>query len=114
MVQAKKQLFDSKLQRCSDYCKALSHPARLAILKHLSEVQTCITGDISSEIPLGRTTINQHLAELKSAGLIQGNIAGVRTYYCLKTEALFELKNLIDEFLGQICCNEKPKEMSNP
>jgi len=49
-----------------------------AILKYLAETKTCITGDISEELPLGRTTVNQHLAELKSAGLISGNIDGTK------------------------------------
>jgi len=112
MALAKKELFDRKLQRCSVYCKAISHPARLAILKYLAKTKSCITGDISSAIPLGRTTVNQHLAELKSAGLIEGNISGVRTYYCLNREALYELKSLLDEFLSQVCCEEISKENS--
>jgi ArsR family transcriptional regulator, arsenate/arsenite/antimonite-responsive transcriptional repressor len=51
--------------------KALAHPARLAILQYLAEIQTCITGDIADELPLSRTTVNQHLKELRDVGLIK-------------------------------------------
>ncbi|RPJ71312.1 MAG: ArsR family transcriptional regulator, partial [Alphaproteobacteria bacterium] len=70
MAFAKTDLFETELQECAELFKSLAHPARLAILKYLAETKTCITGDISDELPLGRTTVNQHLAELKSVGLI--------------------------------------------
>lgn len=83
MTKAKTELFDQKLRESARIFKALSHPARLAILGYLADTRSCITGDISDYIPLGRTTVNQHLKELKEAGLIQGHIQGVKTNYCL-------------------------------
>ncbi|MBN2613587.1 MAG: winged helix-turn-helix transcriptional regulator [Bacteroidales bacterium] len=106
MAFAKKELFDAEMQECADLYKALSHPARLAIMKYLAETKTCITGDISEEIPLGRTTVNQHLAELKSAGLIQGNIEGVKTYYCLDIMKVKKLKEMTGRFFGTVCCDD--------
>lgn len=82
--------------------KALAHPARLKILQFLAETKTCITGDISDELPLGRTTVNQHLKELKDTGLIVGHIEGVKTKYCLNAEKISELKNQADDFFTQI------------
>ncbi|HDR52790.1 MAG TPA: ArsR family transcriptional regulator, partial [Mariniphaga anaerophila] len=61
MVQSKTELFDKELAEMAVLFKALAHPARLRILQFLAETQTCITGDISDELPLGRTTVNQHL-----------------------------------------------------
>ena len=58
MTYAKTGLFSKDLQEASEFFKALSHPARLAILKYLSETRVCISGDISEFIPLGRTTVN--------------------------------------------------------
>lgn len=72
MVQSKTELFDKELAEKANLFKALAHPARLRILQFLSETQSCITGDISDELPLERTTVNQHLKELKNVGLIQG------------------------------------------
>jgi DNA-binding transcriptional ArsR family regulator len=95
-------LFDAKLVTRAKLYKALAHPARLAILEYLAEIQTCITGDIAEEIPLGRTTVNQHLKELKNAGLIQGIVQGAKTNYCLNPKAIEMLRSQSDEFLGKI------------
>ena len=70
MAYNKSELFSTELQTCSTLFKALGHPARLAILEYLAETKTCITGDLAYELPLGRTTVNQHLKELKDADLI--------------------------------------------
>jgi len=98
MVQAKTELFSTELQEQAALFKALSHPARLAILHYLAKTRVCITGDISEELPLGRTTVNQHLLELKRAGLVQGQIQGVRTNYCLNPEGMEKMKMLMIGF----------------
>lgn len=102
MVQSKTSLFEKDLIQKAEFFKALSHPARLQILKFLSQTQNCITGDISDEIPLGRTTVNQHLKELKNVGLIQGHIEGVKTRYCLEPHKLQEMKQLLVSFFDEI------------
>ncbi len=71
------------MQEAAALFKALSHPARLAILCYLAKTKVCMTGDITREVPLSRTTVNQHLTELKSVGLIQGTISGAKVNYCL-------------------------------
>jgi ArsR family transcriptional regulator, arsenate/arsenite/antimonite-responsive transcriptional repressor len=102
MVQSKTELFTTELAEMAFLFKALAHPARLRILQFLAETQTCITGDISDELPLGRTTVNQHLKELKNAGLVQGNIEGVKTMYCLNPEKLAEVKALLMQFMEDV------------
>ncbi len=102
----KVELFDSELQITAGLFKALGHPARLAILKYLSETKICISGDISNELPLSRTTVNQHLKELKDIGIIQGEVEGVKVNYCLHPDKVIEIKKTIDQFLEklEICC----------
>jgi ArsR family transcriptional regulator len=107
MVVSKTELFDIVLQERANLFKALAHPARLQILRFLSETKTCISGDISEELPLSRTTVNQHLKELKDAGLIQGHVEGVKTNYCLDYEKVEEMKNALSEFLNEIQIPEK-------
>jgi len=102
MVQPKSDLFNKKLADSAIYFKALSHPARLQILQFLAESQSCITGDISDELPLGRTTVNQHIKELKTIGLIQGHVEGVTTKYCLNPEKINELKQVLQQFLDNL------------
>ena len=103
----KVQLFETELQEKAAIFKVLSHPARLAILKYLAETKVCISGDISEELPLSRTTVHQHLAELKRLGLIKGEITGVKTNYCLNTEKVRYVKDSLNEFLTDIdCCTD--------
>jgi len=97
MTFAKKELFDEDLQEIASYFKVLSHPARLFILKYLAEKKACISGDISSELPLSRTTVSQHLQELKKSGLIHGEIDGVKVNYCLCNENIKKLISMFDK-----------------
>ena len=75
--------YKTKDKAISDYAKALSHPARIAILSLLLKKKTCICGDIVDELPLSQSTISQHLKELKEAGLIKGDIDGAKVCYCI-------------------------------
>ena len=102
MVTAKIKLFDETLQQQASYFKVLAHPARLQILQFLAETKTCISGDISEELPLSRTTVNQHLKELKDAGLIRGHVEGVKTNYCLDCDKVEEMKKVLSGFLDKI------------
>jgi len=106
MAYSKGELFSSELQGCSALFKALAHPARLVILKYLAETKTCITGDLSDELPLGRTTVNQHLKELKDAGLIEGTTEGVKTCYCLNLRKICELRMMTEKFINELNINE--------
>ncbi|HSM48782.1 MAG TPA: metalloregulator ArsR/SmtB family transcription factor [Draconibacterium sp.] len=102
MVQSKTELFEKELTEIADIFKALSHPARLRILQFLSETKTCITGDISDELPLGRTTVNQHLKELKDLGLIKGETEGVKVNYCLNETTIRKVESQLSDFLANL------------
>jgi DNA-binding transcriptional ArsR family regulator len=102
MAYAKTALFDPKLNKNAVLFKALAHPARLAILQYLAETKVCITGDISDELPLSRTTVNQHLTELKKAGLIQGTVEGVKVNYCLNPNKIKEMIDVVTAFFKEI------------
>lgn len=106
MMAPKYELFNKELREAAALFKALSHPARLAILNYLAETKVCMTGDISGELPLSRSTVNQHLAELKEADLIKGEISGVRVNYCLNNIKISELNEKFRQFMEQleICC----------
>ncbi len=72
--------------------KALGHPARVKILRVLDERQACVTGDVVAELALAQSTVSEHLRILREAGLIQGEIEGPRTRYCISTAGLAALK----------------------
>ena len=88
---AKKELFGDDLQQAALYFKALAHPARLAIIHYLIETGTCIHGDITEELPLSRSTVGQHLKELKDCNLIQGTVEGTKVNYCIDPGGLEKL-----------------------
>ncbi len=98
----KAEHFDKSLQELARFSKVLSHPARLAILKFLAESKTCISGDISDFIPLGRTTVSQHLKELREIGLIKGEIEGLKISYCLNGIRIKEFKEKLSSFFKEI------------
>jgi len=88
MTYAKSAAFTAEQQQLARVAKALAHPARVAIIQLLASKQTCISGDIAAELPLSRTTVSQHLQELKALDLIRGEIDGLTVCYCLNTELL--------------------------
>jgi len=96
------ELFDKELQNLSEIAKVLAHPARLAILQYLSTCKTCISGDITKEIPLSRTTVSQHLQELKKHDLIEGEIDGIKIHYCLNNKKLEEISQFFTLFLDNL------------
>lgn len=98
----KKEVFDNELQELAEFAKVLSHPARLAILCYLAETRICISGDISDRLPLSRTTVSQHLKELRDLGLIHGEIDGLKIHYCLCNSTIAKFKRLFDAFFDKL------------
>ena len=75
-------------------CKALGHPARVAIVRYLDQVDRCVCGRIVSVLPLAQSTVSQHLKILKESGLVRGEVEGPRTCYCLDRERLAAFRAL--------------------
>ena len=98
----KSEKFDSNLRELARFTKVISHPARLAILQYLAETKTCISGDISDFLPLSRTTVSQHLKELRDIGLIHGEIDGLKINYCLCLTELNRFLTLFGQFFDPI------------
>ena len=106
---SKSEEFTVKENKIAMYAKALAHPARVAILQLLLKKQSCICGDIVEELPLSQSTVSQHLKELKSAGLIKGDIEGVKTCYCIDEKEWAQAKQYISSLLNSAvveknCC----------
>jgi DNA-binding transcriptional ArsR family regulator len=82
------------------FAKALSHPARAAIIRLLLQKQSCVCGDIVEDLPIAQSTVSQHLKELKESGLIKGNIDGASICYCIDAEVLEKANNTLNKVLG--------------
>ena len=83
MAVHKKEAFGKKEQDLANFARAISHPARIAILKVLSQKEECICGEIVDVLPLAQSTVSQHLKALQRAGLILGTVDGPRSCYCI-------------------------------
>ena len=101
MTYAKTSAFTAEQQQLARVAKALAHPARVAIIQFLASKQTCISGDIAAELPLSRTTVFQHLQELKAVDLIRGEIDGLTVCYCLNTELLHRVQQQFTAFFTE-------------
>lgn len=83
------------------FAKAMGHPARMKIFEILSDRGCCYSGNIADEFPIALSTLSQHLKELKSAGLIQGEINPPFIKYCINKENWKQAKFLFDTFLAE-------------
>jgi len=97
---SKSEIFTAHQNRLATLAKALAHPARIAIIQQLIEMNACICGDLVEEIGLAQPTISQHLKELKNAGLIKGNVEGTSMCYCINEKVWTEAKELLTNFLN--------------
>jgi len=109
MGSSKTASFTEDQNKIAMLAKALAHPARIAILQYLMQQKSCICGDIVDELPLAQATVSQHLKELKAAGIIQGDISGTKTCYCISAAGWNTLKSYFGSFLNaysgeQQCC----------
>lgn len=100
MGKTKTGVFSDAQNELASLAKALGHPARIAILEVLIKKNTCICGDLVEELPLSQSTVSQHLKALKEAGLIQGEIEGPRTCYCIDPENWQKTQKLIVDFFS--------------
>lgn len=81
------------------YAKAMGHPVRMYVLELLSNQSCCYSGDLSNELQIAKSTLSQHLKELKDVGLIQGEVEFPRIKYCINKEKWEEAQLLFKHFL---------------
>ena len=87
-------------------CKALSHPARLAILQTLAQRGVCMCGEVVDVLPLSQATVSQHLKVLREAGLIRGEVDGPRSCYCIDESTMRGLREQLGQLFSSLesCC----------
>ncbi len=96
-----------KTENLASFAKALGHPARIAIMKFLAKQETCYFGDIHEELPIAKATVSQHLAALKEAGLIQGEIEAPKVKYCINRENWEYAHQLFSDLFNMQLCDKK-------
>lgn len=96
---AEKESYTEKQKKLARYAKALGHPIRMYVMETLSKQTCCYSGDLTEILPIAKSTLSQHLKELKNAGLIQGEIEAPKIKYCINKENWAEAQLLFKEFL---------------
>ena len=86
-------------KKAARYAKAMGHPIRMYVMELLSSQSCCYSGDLSETLPIAKSTLSQHLRELKDAGLIQGEIEAPRIKYCINKENWEEAQRLFRKIL---------------
>jgi DNA-binding transcriptional ArsR family regulator len=102
-METKEKVYTDKQERIARYSKALGHPVRVFIMDFLvkNTDKCCYSGDMASELPIARSTLSQHLKELKEAGLIQGEINPPYIKYCINKTGWAEAKELLVTFFNR-------------
>lgn len=95
----KKEVLTDRQKRIARYAKAMGHPIRMYVLELLSNQSCCYSGDLTEELPIAKSTLSQHLKELKDAGLIQGETESPKIKYCINKENWKEAQTLFRKFL---------------
>ena len=98
----KEQNLTSEEEQLVNISKALSHPARISILKLMLDKNTCFCGELTEEIGLSQSTISQHIKALKDAGLIYGKVEGPRTCYCINVENWEKAKKIFVHYVNTL------------
>ena len=81
-----KEIITEEHQKAARYAKAMGHPIRMYVLELLSKQSCCYSGDLTEYLPIVKSTLSQHLKELKLAGLIQGEINPPYIKYCINRQ----------------------------
>jgi DNA-binding transcriptional ArsR family regulator len=94
------EIISKEHKKAARYAKAMGHPIRMYVLELLSKQSCCYSGDLTEILPIVKSTLSQHLKELKDAGLIQGEIEAPRIKYCLNKENWIEAQTLLGNILN--------------
>lgn len=103
---SKKKAFTLEQEQVARLAKAMGHPVRIAIIQMLLSQKCCYHGDMSEIIPVAKSTLSQHLNELKDAGIIQGTVTLPTVKYCINKEKWALVRQLFGNlFAIESCCD---------
>lgn len=102
-----KQKFTKEQEQIARFAKAMGHPVRVAILQMLASQTCCFHGDMSELLPIAKSTLSQHLNELKKAGLIQGEITPPTVKYCINKANWKLAKKLLGGFIDDVTASKQ-------
>lgn len=95
-LKEKKELKE-KLEQKAELFKAISHPVRLCILEMLLRNNKSNVTDMQCCIEVSQSTVSQHIAKLRAAGILKGEREGVEIFYSISNEEIKKIIKLILE-----------------
>ena len=105
---SKKQLFSSYQNQVASFTKVLGHPARIAMIQHISEHKNCNCNALVKSTGLSQPTISQHLGEIRKIGLLKQKVKGKNLFYTIDTKQLNECRRVVNDFFvkTQVNCSK--------
>lgn len=79
----------------AEVMKALAHPARLMFLDALAEGELCVC-ELQELVGTAMPTVSRHLAQMKSAGIVDSRRDGNQVYYRLLVPCVLKVFTCID------------------
>lgn len=74
--------FDKEaLTQQAELLKAIAHPVRLCILRGLLQKGECNVSHMQSCLDMPQSTVSQHLAKLRAAGVVTATRQGTEVHY---------------------------------
>lgn len=80
--------YDPAIYHFSLLCRALSHPARVIILKRLIALhgEWAKGSDLGAGLPLAQQTLSDHFKILREMSIVNCKVRHPHTFYCLNSE----------------------------
>ncbi len=99
MARAKTEVFDEDLVGLAAFAKALAHPARIQILRHLADSgeQPCM--EIVNRLPLSQPACSRHVNELLRVGLLESRSVGTQILFRIRKQALKTFCTMMNQAL---------------
>lgn len=80
-------------EKNAEILKVLAHPVRLCIVKRLCHEGATNVTNMQNCLDQPQSTVSQHIAKLRSVGIIKGERQGVEIIYSVCSD---EVKQIID------------------
>lgn len=90
----------------ADICKTISNPNRQAILEIISDGEISVT-ELVKRTGISQANISQHLAKMRSNGVVSTRREGNNIYYSISNPKIIEAYNLISEVLQEILLSKQ-------
>jgi len=101
-----------QLRLHAEICKVLTDPKRLLLLRALRGAERSV-GELAAELGLALPNASQHLAILRSAGLVDGRREGTSVRYRLAEPEILDACDIV-QGIAQRRLDSRPRPVAAP